>query len=803
MKLPFSFGLKKKEEKSYYLALLLQDEKVGAVVLEEVNGAIHVVGHAEEHFPSSLEEASFEEWLTVIDKTVSSAEESLPSKIQTEKTVFGVKQDWLIEGKIKRGYLTRLKKICEELALQPIGFLVFTEAILHLLQKEEGAPVSTVLVELGKKFIIISIVRAGRIIETKLIPFEEPVTQAVDTALKEFSVEILPSRIIIFTSESNNALTQAFINHSWSKTLPFLHMPQVSVLPSTFDTKSVLYGTAAQLGFAVVGADSLPTKTRSQSQSPVVNEEKQGEEPKEDTLDLEQEEPNEEKQETPPTDLPQTVSADYFGFLQEADVAKNSPIQKKQTKHFEKEETIKEPNEIEEELEELPEEEKIEETEEFEARNFSTSAMVLFAGVKNGIGKLLAQRSVKGITKQLMQFANPLRTFLMQLNKNGVTAEPNKKLRSPGGFPLQWLLIPAGILIIVFIIVFYIFGVSAKVTLTANPKVLSNQQPVTFVTDGSSSVDQGTLAGQTVSVDEKGSLSEQTTGVKQVGTSAKGTVTIVNVSDTASLSAGTVLTSSDGKKFTLDSDTNVPAGDVITPGTTNANVTAGDIGPEYNMPSGTKFTIGGSSTIGAKNDAAFSGGTKKDVIIVAQADVDKLSSDLIKSLEDKAKADLEQQVGADKTLLPLFTKEDLSQEAFNSKVGDQAQNLSLNATVTYESIVVNKADMTSFASSAFAGTIPSDMTLTSDGIQTSLADIKQTKNSVSGTLTMKASLLPKIDTTQLAKTLAGKSFQQAENSLKAIPQIQNVDFVLAPNLPFIPHILPRLPNHIHISLLSQ
>ncbi|MDE2025999.1 MAG: baseplate J/gp47 family protein, partial [Patescibacteria group bacterium] len=361
----------------------------------------------------------------------------------------------------------------------------------------------------------------------------------------------------------------------------------------------------------------------------------------------------------------------------------------------------------------------------------------------------------------------------------------------------------AGIILCAVLVVLYIFGVSAKVTLTANPKILSNQQPVTFVTDGSSNVDQGTLAGQTVSVDEKGSLSEQTTGVKQVGTPAKGSVTIVNVSDTASLSAGTVLTSSDGKKFTLDSATDVPAGDVITPGTTSTNVTASDIGPEYNMPSGTKFTIGSSATIGAKNDTAFSGGTKKDVIIVSQADVDKLSSDLIKGFEDKAKADLGQQVGENKTLLPFFTKEDISQEAFNSKVGDQAQNLSLTATVTYESIVVDKTDMTSFASRVLQGNIPSDLVLTSDGIQTSLSDIQQNKNAVSGTLTMKASLLPKVNTTDLAKSLTGKSFQQASDIIKALPQIQSVDFVLSPNLPLLPKVLPRIPNHIHVILLSQ
>src|SRR5690348_12681937 len=158
MRLPFLGSFGKKEVKNHFLALLLQDEKVGAVILQEVNGKLSVVSQAESQFKSSLEEASFEEWLNVIDKAVSVAEDQLGAGLQTEKTVFGVKGEWIEDGKIKKDYLLRLKKVCEELALEPIGFLVFTEAILHLLQQDEGAPVSAILIEIGKKFLTLSIV---------------------------------------------------------------------------------------------------------------------------------------------------------------------------------------------------------------------------------------------------------------------------------------------------------------------------------------------------------------------------------------------------------------------------------------------------------------------------------------------------------------------------------------------------------------------------------------------------------------------------------------------------------------------
>ncbi len=809
MKLPFlNFG--KKEIKNYFLALLLQDEKVGAVILEELNGTIHVVGHAEEHFPTALEEASFEEWLAVVDKAVSTAEQNLPGKIQTEKTVFGVKQDWIIEGKIKRGYLTRLKKICEELALQPIGFLVFTEAILHLLQKEEGAPVSAILVELGKKFILISIVRAGRIIETKLIPFEEPVQQTVDKALKDFSVEILPSRIILSATNSNKQLTQSFITHLWSKSLPFLHMPQVTVLPEAFDTKSVLYGTAAQLGF-IVGTDALPSKIQSakiiQPQKPIEESKEQTEEEQEETqeeeLDRTEQEEEEEIEQEETTQLPDTVSADYFGFVQDADVATTAVKPKKQPISQEV---------FDETIENLPEEEKEEESEEFSSSNFSTSAFALFSGIKQNLVTLSKQKSIAKLVKPLVPLLShlaamiPPRTDKPHRKQSGMKEQD---ISSFSSIPLPWIIAGGTVVVCVLFVLLYIFGISAHVSLTVTPKVLTSQQPISFVTDGATDVDTGVLLGQTVSTDEKGSLSEQTTGTKEVGTPSKGQITIFStLTDTTTIPKGTTIISDNNLKYTLDSNVTVASssgysGDVVT--VPNVSVTASDIGPAYDLPSGAKFSVNGfdKGSVSGKNDTAFSGGTKKDVIVVSQADIDKLSSDVTKSMEDKAKADLAQQTGNGKMLLPFFTKEDLSQQTISGKVGDQTQNLSLDGTITYQALAVDKADITSLASHELQGTIPSDMVLTSDGIQTDVTDVKQANNTVTGTLIIKASLQPKIDTSQLAKELAGKSFQEANDIVKALPQIQSVNFVLSPNLFFLPKILPRLASHIVVTLTSQ
>src|SRR3984957_1888447 len=155
MKLPFSFLKSKKEESEYFLSLILTDEKAGAVILKAAEGNLKQINSNESPFSESLEELPLDDLITTIDKAISRAEEILPPDIQTHQTIFGVKDNWVDNEtkKIKKEYLEKLKKACNALDLTPIGFMVTTEAITHLMQDEEGAPVSAVFTEIGKKYV--------------------------------------------------------------------------------------------------------------------------------------------------------------------------------------------------------------------------------------------------------------------------------------------------------------------------------------------------------------------------------------------------------------------------------------------------------------------------------------------------------------------------------------------------------------------------------------------------------------------------------------------------------------------------
>lgn len=808
MKLPSLFSFHKKQVKNYFLALLLQDETVGAVVFEEQEGKLHVIGQSLNTFSSSLENAPFEEFLETIDKAISSAEEVLPNNTQTEKCVFGVKSEWIEEGKIKKNYLLKLKKMCDELSLTPIGFLVFSEAIIHLLQKEEGAPLSAIFIETGKKYITISIVRAGRIIETKQVAFEEHIPQTVDTALKHFTdVEILPARVILFDSENNEKMAQSFISHSWSKALPFLHMPQVTVLPSNFDTKAILYGTATQMGFDVLqNQTGMPIKTHVEAIQPLekafISEEIHDDIPlqefgedeeKELAIKRDEEIPEEDEE----TLLPETVSSDYFGFMNNEDVAKSKKLNINAPITPINDNFAIPTDRVAQEISEIPEMIKERQTDINHAGGgFPLQGILVVEG---------AQKIFKNM--RIKDFLTPLMKRIQRTTKE--SGRPSiHNAQGVFGMNKVILVILAVIILCIVGIVLYITTLKATVTIFVTPKTVEEKQTITFTPGGNSDFGNNILAVDTPSVDESNNISGNATGVKEVGTPAKGTITIFSrLSSTTNLSKGTTITGN-GLQFTLDNPATIASfsGDANDSSVTVSNiaVTAKNIGKESNLPSGTKFNIDGLSTadVSGKNDAAFSGGTKKTITVVTQKDLDNLASTLTTNLESKAKTDLSKTLDINKQLLPFFLKEALTKQTYTKNVNDEASTVSLDGTITYQGVTLDKIVLTAFAQNILKDKIPVNMTISSEGIKTDVSDITNGKI-ISASVNLKASLLPNLNVVDIAKNISGKSFTEGKQVIKTLPQIEDVTIINKPNLPFLPKILPRLSKNITIVVQSN
>lgn len=776
MKLPLPF-LKKQnnQESAYYLALLLTDEKASAVILQEYLGKLKIIGKHEETFTSELETLPLEELTTVIDKTVSVAEEVLPPDIETHKTVFGVKDAWIDTDtkKIKKEYLTKLKKVCDSLDLEPIGFMVVTEAVSHLLQEEEGAPLSAILAEVGHKVITLTLLRGGKIIERIDGPRGESAPETVDKLLRHFTTAVLPARIIIFDGKNAEKLSQQFINHQWSKGLPFIHVPQVTLLPHGFDARAITFGAATQMGFELQGLDpkkplhDISPKAKHNAADAAVAIPPDTDEPYEKS----EEEESDIKSTEADTDTP-PMSGDNFGFVQDQDIAsagtKPNDDDKKPThaahpiiNHHE-----------------MPEPE-----------HAVPSA-----------NKEHKPSHTKGGSKfpTMPAFAMPK------------IALPSADFLKKKGIVLPIAIVVALVLLIGGFIYFYLFQAKAHVVIAVQPKMVDQNETVVFSTTAPNDFSEGVIAAKEIDTTVDGQLSIETTGKKDTGEKAKGTVTIYNNGDDPiTLQKDTPLKASNGVTFLIDKEVKIASasGDIFSgtkPGTADAPVVAKELGTESNLPSGTKFAIGGDTTLAAKNDSAFSGGTKKQIQVVSQKDIDKLRADLPKTLEDKATSAIKQSASNDETVLPLLTSSAISKSKFDKKVDDEAKKVSLTATVAFTGIAYQNSDVTDYVKTLMKDSSSDDVNFADDSISVNVEDATLQKNkTVEAELVIQAGLLPSIDTEKVVKELEGKSLDEAKTIINELPQVTDSEITFSPNIPFIPNLFPRLPQDITVEVRSE
>ncbi|OGH39075.1 MAG: hypothetical protein A3B44_03185 [Candidatus Levybacteria bacterium RIFCSPLOWO2_01_FULL_38_21] len=759
MKLPLLPFLEKKESREYFLALVLRNEKVNAVFFEESLGKVSVLGKHSEYFENSIEQVSLEELLGILDKAISTAEQSLPENVETVKTIFGVKGSWVEDNKIKKDYLLKLKRISDELGLVPIGFLVAFEAIVHLLQKEEGAPVTAILVETGEKYVSVAHIKAGKIIESKTSEIIESPAQTVDNLLKHFSSsEILPSRIIIFNGDEDES--QEFINHRWSKSLPFLHLPQATTLPFEFDSGAVLFGAAQQMGFEVLedGISEIPPDSLALGGAGKKEE-------------IQKTEGKKELEDEAVTDkikkIPDETSAEYFGFAEGKDILKE-PLPKEKIPQDIGQKELKE------KIEDLP-----------------AGKAGIPEELPLPLNALMILDGLKSVSEKLLNILKKLSTEKLA---TGI-------LRGGKG-----IIIPAVLIFLIFILaIVYLFTNKASVVLNIDGKTTDKTQNVTFSQKPTDPL-KNIIQGEFVSVSEDGTISTQSTGKKEVGTNAKGTVTVFNNAPSSqTLSKETTITSSNGLDFTLDKSVTVSSasGDIFsgtTPGKTSVSATAKQIGQEYNLPSNTKFSILGSTTMAAKNDNPFSGGTKKEITVVSKDDIAKLLEDLPKNLEQKAKDDLSKKVSDDKVLLPVFISRTISKKDFDKDTGDEAKQVTLKGSVNFGGIAYKKSDSTSFANELLKTSISADLTVDPNNIKIKVKDIKENKNKeVNTNITIVGTLVPKIDEEKLSKQISGKSFKKAEEILERLPQVSGVDINLSFNIPFFPKRLPFSSKNVKIT----
>lgn len=297
------------------------------------------------------------------------------------------------------------------------------------------------------------------------------------------------------------------------------------------------------------------------------------------------------------------------------------------------------------------------------------------------------------------------------------------------------------------------------------------------------------------------------TGVRDVGDPAKGSVTIYNSSLTQqkTFSKGTILTSSNNLSFTLDTEVKVASasGDAsaITSGSAKVGVTAMAIGPDSNLSSGSRFTVAdeSSSIVIAKNESSFSGGTKRQVQVVSDKDVDKAEK-LVTEEANKAVLKNAQQKSSGGIVLGSLTSHDVVTKTLSNKAGEGATSLTMKATVESKYYTVKDSDVKKALLAIFTTKKKKDLTIAEKQISYRIIQAKQKDDVVTLSITATGHAVLPVQESEIAQSLTAKSTEAAVDVAKTKFHAQSMEYSVEHPLGFIQTIMPIIPQNITIRL---
>ena len=361
--------------------------------------------------------------------------------------------------------------------------------------------------------------------------------------------------------------------------------------------------------------------------------------------------------------------------------------------------------------------------------------------------------------------------------------------------------------VVLFILSLWIFVQTAKVSIYVVPKRAEENTKVTFNTNGGFDAAAGIIPATVVTEQTSGEKTTATTGTKLIGERAKGSVQIANGNSASiNLATGTILTSSSGFKFKLDNEASV-SGQLLpgSPGTSNVNVTAYDIGVQYNLAKGEVFSVGNysKSLVAATSTNDFSGGSSQEISAVSKEDQINLEEELKTELGRTANASLGSKISREQILVNDSTNIEVIKEDFDHAVGEQADILKLSLEVKTTTLAADREKLIEYAKGMLAGKTPSGYTLSSDQVDFKFAFVEEVDGKYTYDVAVGGNFLPSVDMEKVKKVISGKSISASQRYLDAVPGFDHADISLKMKLPEPFKTIPWIIKHIVVEVRPE
>lgn len=354
---------------------------------------------------------------------------------------------------------------------------------------------------------------------------------------------------------------------------------------------------------------------------------------------------------------------------------------------------------------------------------------------------------------------------------------------------------------IVYTFVALLPRVTVAITTKKIPVTITHQVIIADSTVGTSTTDH--IAGEVVTERKTNVFTFPATGIQTGATKARGTVIIFNNYSTSPqvLVATTRFETPDGKIFRLDKRVTVPGGkkigQVFEPGSIEAEVTADQPGPAYNIDPVDHFTIPGFKGTDkyekfyATSLQPMSGGSSGEVPIATTQDIDLAKKSAEARMKESIMSTIALKIPNGFTFIkdtPTFT---ILTEKVDTRV-DENKNFTVAIEAESSALTFKESDLRAVLQSIARkeGNIPSTYVEKEGTISYATTTVDSKNYRIQAQVLYQATFWNPIDTNQLAKTIAGKNEEDLKSTVLALDGIDRL------TVSFWPFWVSRVPKSL-------
>jgi hypothetical protein len=754
------------------LALSISAGIVKATIWELQANNIEILGVGTKSYSDSGKEKGVD-YKILLEKAADAIDMACTvAEVDIKKTMFGLPQSWIIDEQLLPEYDELMERLAKDLDLVSVAYVSIPHAISYYLQYLHKTQPTTLMVGSSREGGNISYVENGKIKESHYISWTGgSLGKNIDRGLAEFkSLHTFPPSICLYGYGDLSAARNELAKYAWtvgeqsasSQGAPtFLHAPKVMVLEEQVDSLAVslIAGKDFARQHGIQGRLTIKSlEYQEMNSSAIIPEEPQL--------------PAVPKVVEP---ISSEGAASPFGFVMNKDVVGENSHEKVL------EEEINPSTEVEHPLAEK----------DIEVHDWKEEG----EGVEDASEEMPWHKPTK--EKKKFSFPALKMPFILKGRKSSQL-----------------------ITILVVILIVLLAGGSvagwalwnipkATVMVYVKPDVLEKQITISASEKSTISGTENTIPAQKISIELKDTRQADTTGKRQTGQVAKGQVYIYNktgssktfAANTELRSGNSKFTTSEGVTIASASAETTASGETKTNGKASVHVIATEIGPESNIAKDASLSVPGYTKDDFEAIAvdSFTGGSKKDIRVVASVDKTNLSRDLKSEIELKIPSELRAKVPEGSILLDKAWTITQTLEKFNKNTNDESDIVSDDISMKVDAYIINKSDVEQILSTVQSAAVPDGYEFkdNSKDIRTEFVSLDKS-GKLTLTATSKANIIPKINEKQIAKDILGKNEDAARKTILSNNKVLDVSFQYSVNLPSPLLTLPHIESNIEV-----